>query len=271
MPKKKSIKNIKEKNMSDKSFWPSWPNQKLFYVLLGILLFYTIVFVGFAIQAKYKEINEIGKAPSERDVITISGTGEAIGTPDIAVINVGMVSEGKTVVKAQTDNTTKMNGLIEALKKLGIDSVDLQTMDYSIYPKYEYSDGRSNIIGYQVSQSVKVKIRDLDKISSVLDAAGQAEANQVSGVQFSIDDPDILKEEARIEALIDAKTKAQNIAAALGVSLGQVVGFSEDTYSPISSKYYGLSEGLGGAGELPQVEAGSLDITSNVNVTFEIK
>jgi len=270
MPPKKSIKKTKEKNMSEKSFWPKWPNEKLFYVLLGILLVYAIVFMAFGIQAKYKEIDEIGKAPQERDVITIAGQGEVIGTPDIAVVNVGMVSEDTTVIKAQADNTGKMNALIAELKNMGIDASDLQTTDYTIYPKYEYSEGRSDIVGYQVSQSVRVKIRDLSKISAVLGAAGTAGANQVSGVQFSIDDPDSLKEQARLEALADAKTKAQNIAAALGVSLGKVVGFGEDTYTPVASKYYGFAEGLGGGSDVPQVEAGSLNITSNVSVTFEI-
>lgn len=269
MPKKtkSTIKN-NEKNM-EKSIWPDWPKNKLFFVLLAILMVYSVVYLAFAIEARIKENDQIGKAPHERDTITISGQGEALGAPDVAVVNVGMIAEGATVVAAQSDNTEKMNKLIQSFKEMGIDSKDLQTVDYTIYPKYDYNEGRSDIVGYRVSQSVEVTIRDLSKISLALSAAGEAGANQVSGVSFEIDDPDELKQQARLEALADAQNKAENIAAALGVDLGQVVGFSESTATPYAGRQ-AFAEGLGGAGEAPQIETGTLDITSNVTVTFEI-
>ncbi|MBU0649097.1 SIMPL domain-containing protein [Patescibacteria group bacterium] len=255
--------------MDNKSFWPKWPGQKMFYVLMGIVLVYAIVYLAVIIQNNLKEFEYIGLADRERDTISIEGEGKAIGTPDIATVNAGMVTEAKTVLEAQDANTEKMNSLIAEFKKMGLDSGDIQTVDYSIWPKYEYKEGASNIVGYTVSQSVQIKIRDTAKISLVLAAAGQAGANQVSGVQFGIDDPDGLKEEARLEALVDAKQKAQDLAQALGVSLGKVVGFSEYTYSP-TTKGYLEYDGLGGAGEAPQVETGSLEIDSNVTVIYEI-
>lgn len=261
-------KKLTHKNMEYKSFWPKWPEQKMFYVLLGIILVYSIVFLAVGIQNELKKFEFIGRAPLERDTIIIDGQGKVIGTPDIAVVNVGMVTESTSVVSAQDANTKKMNTLIDELKKMGIDSKDLQTIDYNIWPKYEYKEGRSDIVGYTVNQSVQVKVRDTSKISLVLAAAGQAGANQVSGVSFSIDDPDQLKEQARIEALEDAKLKAINVAQALGVKLGNAINFSESTYYPSARTYY--AEGMGGAGEAPQVESGSLEITSNVTVTYEI-
>lgn len=269
MPQKIINKN-KNNNMNDKTFWPKWPQQKLFYVLVGIIMVYVIVFLAVAIQNDLKEFQFIGKAPQDRDTIIIDGQGKMIGTPDIARINVGMVTEADTVVDAQDANTEKMNKLITELKKMGIDSKDMQTVDYSIWPKYEYTEGRSNIVGYTVSQSVQIKIRDTEKISLALAAAGQAGANQVSGVSFDIDDPDALKEQARLEALQDAQDRAQNVVQALGVTLGNAVGFSESVYYPATRGYLDYAEGLGGAGDAPQIESGTMEITSDVTVTYEI-
>lgn len=252
------------------SIWPKWPEQKFFFVLVGIFMAYAIVWTATGIQNNLEEFSNIGKAPRDRDVIAIDGQGSVIGAPDVAVVNVGMVSEAAAVLDAQNSNTDKMNKLIEELKKMGIDSKDLQTVDYSIYPKYVYTEGRSDIVGYTVTQSVQVKIRDMEKISLVLAAVGKSGANQVSGVQFSIDDPDQLTEEARVEALADAETKAINIAKALGVNIVKVVGFTESSATPSPIAYSKMADGMGGGGT-PQIEAGTLDVVSNVTVTFEIE
>ncbi|MDD4994864.1 MAG: SIMPL domain-containing protein [Patescibacteria group bacterium] len=252
------------------TIWPKWPEQKLFFVLVGIFMAYAIIWTATGIQSNLEEFNNIGKAPRERDVIVIDGQGDVSGTPDIAVVDVGMVSEAAAVIDAQNSNTEKMNKLVSELKKMGIDSKDLQTANYSIYPKYNYSEGRSDIVGYTVNQSVEVKIRDMEKISLVLAAVGRSGANQVSGVQFGIDDSDQLNEEARIEALADAKTKAINIAKALGVNIVRVVGFTESSAMPSSIAYSKMAEDMGG-GDMPQIESGTLDVVSNVTVTFEIE
>ena len=128
--------------------------------------------------------------------------------------------------------------------------------------------------GYQVSQSVTVKIRDLAKVGDILAAAGEGGANQVSGLSFSIDDPESLKQEARIKALENAKTKAEALASVAGVSLGKIVSFSESSMTPpVMYKSIDASLGMGGAAAVPSptVEAGSMDIVLDVTVSYEIR
>jgi len=254
--------------MSAKSFWPSWSEDKLFYIIFIIFFIVFTVFIVTAFSNNIREADYIGKAPTEAGVITVAGEAKVVGTPDIAVVNVGMVTEGDNVSEVQTENSEKMNNLIAEIKKLGIDAADIQTTDYRVYPNYNYDDGTRELAGYSVSQNIEVKIRDVSKISSVLGVAGQSGANQVSGVDFRIDDPAELEAQARSEAIDDAKEKAENIAKDLGVRLGDIVSFNES--SPQSYKYaeYAMDAIGGGA---PDVEPGTLDVTSQINIVYEIK
>jgi hypothetical protein len=126
--------------------------------------------------------------------------------------------------------------------------------------------------GYTISQSVTVKIRDLTKISDVLAKAGESGANQVGGLNFTFDDPENLKVQARDKAIVNAKSKAETLANSLGIKLGRIVGFIEGGSAPYPITMYKSAEayGMGGGGAAPQVEAGSQDITSNVSITYEI-
>ena len=254
--------------MSAKSIWPSWSEDKLYYIIVIVFLVVLIFFVGSAMSNNVLESDYIGKAPTEAGVINVEGEAKVIGTPDIAVVSIGMVNEADTVSAAQTENTTNMNNLIAEVKKMGIVAADIQTTDYSIYPNYVYDDGRRELTGYTVSQSVEVKIRDLSKISDVLNIAGQSGANQVSGVNFRIDDPAELEAEARREAVADAKQKAEDIAKDLGVRLGDIVSFNESTPQNYRYAEY-AADAIGGGG--PDIEAGTLDVTSQVNIVYEIK
>jgi len=255
-------------------FWPNWRENRLFAVLLAILLVYLIVFLAFAIKNESINSMAIGKAPAERKTISFDGTGKVIGTPDIATVDLGMVSQNATVAPALKQNNQKMNDLIDALKKIGIPSVDIQTSQFSVYPNYDYSNSKQTITGYTASQSVTVKIRNLDLISSVLDAAGSAGANQVSGLSFTIDNPDTLQAAARQKAIADAMDKAIVLEKQLGVKLARVVNFSESNNgSPVP--YYTMDKavGMGGAAPsvAPSIQTGSQDIVSNVTLTFEIQ
>jgi hypothetical protein len=232
------------------------------------------VFLATIIANNLKSYRYIGKPTAERDTIAISGEGKVTGIPDVATIDVGLLTEKPDVQSAQIENTTKMNKLIATLKNLGVANNDIQTSDYNIYPQYDYTNGKQVLQGYQVSQSVTVKIRNLDKVGDILAAAGQGGANQVSGLSFSIDDPEALKQEARVKALENAKTKAEALAKVAGVGLGKIVSFSESsTTPPIMYKSMDLSAGIGGGGAMPTptVQSGSMDIVVDVTVSYEIK
>lgn len=237
--------------------------------MLGVL-----AVLGTVVAKNFKSYQYIGKPTAERDTISISGEGKVTGIPDIATIEVGLTTEKKDVASAQKENTLKMNRLISNLKNLGVEDKDIQTSYYNIYPQYDWPDGKQVLRGYQVNQSVSVKIRNLDKIGDILAAAGEGGANQVSGLSFNIDDPEKLRQEARIKALENAKEKADALAKVAGVKLGKIVSFSE--YSAVPTPMYKSMEALGmggGTGDMPapSVEKGSMDIVVNVTVSYEIK
>lgn len=220
-----------------------------------------------------KARNYIGVSEEQRHSIVVSGEGEVVGVPDIAIIQLGYTIEKKTVAEAQKDNTAKMNEILKKLKSdLNIDEKDIKTSSYNINPRYDWSDGRQILKGYQVSQNLIVKIRDIDKVSAVLDAAGNFGLNQIGSLSFEIDNPEELEAEARIMAIKSAKEKAEVLAETTGVKLGRIISFSESSSRPIpvyaSYKTMDMNESYGGAS--PEIEAGSTEIKITATVEYEI-
>lgn len=240
-------------------------------VIVGVLLAFFLITLSFN---NLKKFHTIGQAPRQPYSITITGTGKITSAPNIATTQVGLVTEKSDAGAAQSENSQKMNKLIAALQGLGIAQADLKTTQYQVYPKYSYdAKAGSTITGYSVSQNVEVKIRDLQKISAVLAAAAAAGSNQVSGIAFTIDDQKKLEAEAREAAIKDAKEKAEVLADQLGVELGRVVSFSESQGGAMPQPYPMMAkESVGAAPQVaPDIQAGSLEIQSDVAVTFEIE
>jgi hypothetical protein len=244
---------------------------------LAAFLIILSVFTVYKTRNAAREYGYIGRAPLTQYTITISGEGKVTATPDIANVSMGVQTESKTVKDAQTENNDKMNVIIKAIKDLGVDAKDIKTENYSVYPKYNYNsvNGTSNIVGYTVSQSVSIKIRDLDKVGSILAKGGELGANTVGGVNFTVDNPDKLKSEARQKAIDNAKEKAASLFKNLGVQVGRIVSFDEFGASGVMPMYTDKAYGMGGgaptAVPAPDIQPGSTEITSNVNLTFEIK
>ena len=250
--------------------------KKLFITLLGILLVYVIVLVGSMIRNNLEKYYFIGQAEKMERTITVEAEGKVTATPDIAVTTMGMVSEGATVAEAQEKNTLVMNDLTAKLKNLGIVEDDLQTMNYNIYPRYDYTeeDGRM-LIGYEVNQSLKVKIRNLDIANDVLTLAGEVGANNVSGLDFTIDDDEVYKAAAREKALEKVAEKTKVLAQSLGLEVVKVVSYDEyesgNNGMPVYKAYAESTYGMGGGLPATDVQAGSTDVMMNVAVTFEIR
>lgn len=215
----------------------------------------------------------IGKSSDVRNTITIEGQGKVRGIPDIATVNLGFTVEKKEVREAQKENSITMNKIIVALRSLGISSDDMQTTDYSIYPQYDYvKDGGQKLRGYAVTQNVTVKIRDLAKVSDVLDQAGILGLNQVGGIQFTMDEPEALRQQARVKAMQNAQKKAGELAHIAGVRLGRVVSFSENVGGGYPMPMYATAfKGEGAGGGSPDIQAGSQDVVVNATVTYEIE
>jgi uncharacterized protein YggE len=241
--------------------------------LISVLLAMLTLFVGLKAWNTALEHRYIGKPTTVRDTITIEGEGKVNAKPDLGLVNLGVYLEGTDLAMLQRQHTLKVNAINAALKEIGIADKDIQTSNYSISPKMDYKDGASKIVGYAISQSVSVKIRNLEKIGDVLAKAGPLGANQVGGVSFTIDEPSELKQQAREKALSDAKKKAEALASQLDVGLGHVVSFSESSGGGNIPMYRTMATDAvmaPAAAPAPDIQAGSLDVVSNVSVTFEI-
>ncbi len=220
-------------------------------------------------------INKVANTAATTNTVSFSGEGKVVAKPDIAKINLSIVTDALTSKAAQDENSKKSKAITDYLKKQNIDEKDIKTTGYNIYPQYRYPQygGQPTITGYQVNQSIEVKVRDLDKVSNILDGIVAAGANQVNQLSFEIDNPDALKAEARKKAIDDAKQKAKELEDQLGIDLGKIVNFSESTGGyPIPIYYDAKLEGRGmGGGGGPSVPTGENEINVSVMITYQIK
>lgn len=262
------------------------PHGKMFVAFAaGILFLLLSVWVGMQIWGNpwYKNIRaEFTAAPYSR-TITVEGDGKVTVKPDVAMVSLSVASVGKTVKEVTEDNNKKMNAIINEVKSLGVKAEDIKTTGYDLYPQYDYYTPIDNkvqpqapkILGYNLNQSITVKIRDLSKSDEVLQKGVDAGANQIGSLVFDLDDSSGVKREARKMAFDKAKDKAEQMANAAGVKIGKVVTFSEGfgggympQYANYAMKTMDMSEGaVAGA----SVEAGSKEYTVNVSVTYEIE
>lgn len=221
----------------------------------------------------FQGIGQTSRAGNVSDTIAVSGTGTVLVKPDIAVADIAISVEGATAKAAQDQANVKSKSVVDYLKKSDVKEADIKTSGYNIYPQYDYANGSSRIRGYQVTQSLTVKIRDMDEANTILDGVVSAGANQVNGLRFEVDKPDKVKAEARKKAIADANTKAEELRDDLGIQLGKIVSFSEsgDYVPPI---IYGRGGGVtkaDSAVSAPEIPSGENEVTVNVTITYQIK
>lgn len=253
----------------------NFENKKITAVLItaaGILLISLIAWVGVDV---FNKIKTISNAPAA-NTITISATSEVYAKPDLAITTFSVVTEAKTVGKAMQDNATKMNEVIAFVKSQGVEEKDLKTTNFNVSPRYEWDEEWRNrtLVGYEVTQSLQVKMRDLAKIGDIIQGATDAGANEMGDLQFTIDNEDSLKEEVRAKAIEEAKTKAKTLAGQLGIKLVKIISFSENGVMPI---YYPMTAkssealGMGGGTTAPDIQTGENKITVTVSLTYQIR
>ncbi len=249
---------------------------------LGLLAVFLFVASIYAL----KSVRYVGSGVAASNTISVSGDGEVFAVPDTATFSVTIQERAKDVAAAQTAATKKNNDVIAYLKEAGVEEKDIQTADYNVNPQYEYSNGvctagfcqpgKQTLVGFEVTQTLTVKVKDTDKAGELLSGVGSRGASSVSGLSFTIDDQDQLEADARDKAIADAKAKADELAESLGVSIVRVVGFTENAYQP----YYAYGRGgvamdavklESAAAPSPELPVGQNKITSNVNITYEIR
>lgn len=236
-------------------------------LLLAAAAFAVMVF-GLYGNAPAKALDE---KPDKR-TINVSGQAKVNASPDIAYVSMGVITEDKDAKIAQKANAAAMDKVIASIKSLGVKNDDIKTVNYSIYPRYDYdkSTGVSKIIGYTVNNSVSVTVRDLAKTGGIIDSAADSGVNVSSSISFGLSNYEDYYNEALKNAVLAAKKKAGTIADALGVKLTAPISVNEGGgYSPLMNYISHDMRAAEMTSAATPIQAGSLEITANVNVTYE--
>lgn len=222
------------------------------------------------------------QAANERPhrVLSLTGTGEVKARPDTASINSGVVSNAKTAQEALAANSASMNKMFKQLKAAGIADRDLQTSNFNIVPQYSPYDPKKpqpahrRIIGYQVSNGVTVRVRDLAKLGELIDQMTTAGANRMNGISFYVDKTGNLMEEARRKAMTDVRRKADLYADGLGVKLKRVLTINESVSRPRPQPMRArglMSMAKSDSREAAPVAAGEQTLSIRLSVTWELE
>jgi len=213
--------------------------------------------------------------PAERS-ITVTGYGVAYGSPDQARIGLGVETSNADVQSALDETNTRLEAVLSALREAGVADADIQTNIFSIYQDY-YGGGTEERREplYRVSSSVTVRVRDTEQVGGLITAAVDAGANVVNVVEFNIADRARLESDARALAILDARARADEIAAALGLTIGEPLRVVEGVEIGNLGAYPGLSEnyGRGGAGgaSVSPVERGVLSVHMAITITYAVE
>jgi hypothetical protein len=214
-----------------------------------------------------------GASSTQPRTINVNGSSQVILTPDIAYVSIGVHTEAEDAKEAVAANNEQTQAVVDALVAEGVDPKDIQTVNFSIYPQERYSPTGESLGRYfAVDNTVSVKVRDLDSLGDLLDAAVQAGANTIYGISFDVENKDAALEQGRQAAVENARLQAEQLAAAAGVSLGPVYSISSYSSYPVPMAYD--VKGIGGAADAAAsvpISPGQQTITVDVSVAYEIR
>lgn len=261
----------------------SSPELNKFFKAASLVAILLSLFLVVRVISDLKDFRYIGSGVYPQNVISVSGTGEVFAVPDVATVSFSITEERATASETQAAVTEKMNSLLGELKQKGLEEKDIKTIGYNLSPRYEYANFVSGyripsnervLVGYELSHSISLKIRNLDKVGEIISVLGGANVSNISGPDFLVDNKESHKAEARKMAIEEAQKKAKDLSRDLGVKLVRMVNFSE------SGDFYPY--GLGGdfmneavlkseATPVPGIPAGENKIISQVHITYEIR
>ena len=250
----------------------------LVLTLIGVLLVTLSIFL---ISLTLNVVEEKKYISEPRAMISVSGEGSVLAIPDVAEFGFSVKHEANTVSKAQEEVAEKMEEMTSFLKGEGVEDRHIKTVGYSVYPRYEWrtyrnpefsTDGGERVlVGYEVIHSTEVFVKEMEKVGSLVGGVGERGATNISGVRFSVEDEDDLKRESRKAAIDDAELKAKELARDLGVSIVRIVDFNEHrTAYPGFMRLDMKTEDTAFSAE-PSFEPGEEEITTQVQITYEIR
>lgn len=206
--------------------------------------------------------------------MVVDGTGSATAVPNIAKVSVAIQESASSLSEVEKSVNTKSKTLVDAVKKAGVEDKDIKTTSYNISPTYDYRTNPSRITGYSASVSYQVTIRNVDKANDVLAAATGAGANNVGGINFDVDDNAKNKalNEARAEAVKNARQTAEGLAKAAGVTLGKILNITESQgTAPVPLPMRGAGLGAGPSETKVQIQPGENEFNVTISITYEIR
>lgn len=212
--------------------------------------------------------------PAFERTISVTGSGEASGAPDQAQISVGVQTVETTVVDASRANQAIVERIMAALEKHDIDDEDIQTSNYSIWPRQQHDprqSGEVTITGYHVSNMVSVTVQDIDNVGEIVAAVTNAGANSVHGISFAVKDTDALEQQARKAAMEDARRRAQSLAELAGVQLGDILTISTSSGGGYPSPMMARQSMAIDAAPAPGISPGQLSYSVQIHATFAIR
>lgn len=217
--------------------------------------------------------------PMER-TISVSGSGQISTAPDLADINIGVVTQAQTARDALSANNESMQAIHDLLKERGVASKDIQTVNINVSPRYSQPSPSQpgqqrepfvpRIVGYEVTNTVQITARDLEKLGSILDAVVQSGANQIHGISFRIAEPEKLLDEARKRAVADARRKAEQLAGEAGVVVGLPISINESGGVTPPPRPMAATRMMAAESAVP-VAGGEQELTIDVSIVFELK
>ncbi len=255
-------------------------NSKKYVWMAGTIALLSVAFGAFAFGLE--SLSAVKHPNGQVASITVSGEGEVTAKPDIATVSFTVRESAKTVPEAQKAAEAKIASALKELAVLKVDEKDIKTTSYTVNPKYETQQiycvsypcpvGKTTITGYEVVQSVVVKVRKIDQAGEVVGLIGKVNITEISGPDFTVDDMDKAEADAKELAIKEAKEKAEMTADSLGVSLGAIISFGEDQggYYPVAYARDSMSMGVmkNESVTLPQGES---VIKSRVTITYSLK
>lgn len=241
----------------------------VFLIVAAIYIIYSFTQPGW-----FQDLQlEVTQQPYAK-TFTVTGEGEITAKPDMAVVSLSVKEKQATVKEVTQKGNEAMGKVIAAVKGVGVSEDDIKTTQYSLYPSYHYPRGAEAVLdGYELNQTIRVEVKDLAKVEDVLDKGVKAGANQVGQISFEIDDDSEQRNQAREEAFADARKKAEQMAKAAGVRVGDVITFSEsggNYYPEPMYRTYGMDMAMEETAMAPSIEPGSQDVNVTVSVTYEI-
>lgn len=239
-------------------------NKAIAAVAVAVVLL-TAALVGTALAGPAEKV----PANAGSRTVSVAGNAQVTLQPDVAYINFGTQNRGADVAAARDANSKLMGQVLAAIKAKGVDDKDVKTTNFSINPVYD--EANKKVTEYQIYNNIQVKVRNLEKLGEVMEAATAAGANTADGLYFDVEDREAAYNQALVKAIENAKMRAQTLAASAGTTIGAVVSVSQNGWfdpGPYPIYYdkvtYGMDSGV-------PVSSGSMQVSAAVNITFELK